>query len=351
MLIKYCNYKFESKEYVNGKRINLFLNQFSYGNLLGYSVEQVKSLEDVNVTLDTDKVYLLSLDQSTTCTGITIKSVDNTHLVLMEYKNDKTTSSDRYIYNLELLLTKLLHNIDVIYIIYEKPIKSKSYISTATLFRLEGMIRGLKFKQENLSKTIFDNMNVQAWRSRIILDMFRKFDKKLAVMYSLTYIYPWLEYYGQSINKDMDIYESFGIMSGYLCACNDIFDRSLAGGSEVPYTEELIVAKIEEVINCCKQNDLEYGRCVFQDNIKAAYRASDIVKHDNCKNGILDSLLLFCFKDEEQAFKTLVALDVTHTSMFDKHKYLDYCIIFTNNLNDKERELLRSVKCIPAYLK
>ncbi len=198
-----------------------------FGNLSYTSSSSQPIIPDSSIPYD------LSLDQSSTNTGITLKAVDNSRLYIYEFFR-KSCNADRYMHLLKEFIVTLTKDLTVVHMLYEKPIDSTSFRSKQVLFQVEGIIRGLHESESNLQKARLESIASSSWNAAVFDSEIKKqySNKKDIAKHSLIKQYPWLAHFGDSLKADNDGYESFGLMLGWFLQNHDKLDRPYVRGDD-----------------------------------------------------------------------------------------------------------------------
>lgn len=218
-------------EFADMKCENYWINFYNFGDLIGSNVSIYNDCREVNLGLDENKTYQISLDQSTSCTGIFIKDYKNTEAYMIEFSRPNEWQADDYIFALENLLHGICSGKLISHIIYERPISNKNYRSSQVLFQLEGMIRSLVKRYDEFRSARLEFIENQSWRSVVIKKEYKDMnDRKEASRHSIVSIYDWSSIYGYSIGKDNDIFEAMGVMFGWFINSFDTLGRPYVRG-------------------------------------------------------------------------------------------------------------------------
>lgn len=216
---------------------NHWVNFANFGDLVGMSEEFLESSATDKVLLDPSKVWQVGFDQSTSNTGIFIKDYNNTEVHMIEVSREKGQIAGDYIFNLEMFLHRTFEAVSVSHMIYEKPILTKEYRSSRTLFQLEGMLCTLPKRYKEFSTACLDNIENQSWRSSVVpKELDRLYERKQASRMAVEKIYPWCSHYGYSLGPDNDVYEAIGILMGWFICSFDALGRPYVRGSRTTKT-------------------------------------------------------------------------------------------------------------------
>ena len=204
-----------------------------FGNLLEHHVTGHEDWVSCDVVdLDPEDTWQLSMDQSTSNTGIFIKNYNNTVAWMIEVSRGKKQDASEYIFNLEMFLHKIGEGCKFSHIIYETAIDTGSYRSSQVAFQLEGMVRQLARRYAEFNTAKIDCIENASWRSVIIQKgRFDHLNRKEQTAESIRHIYHWTWKYGPSIYKDQDIFEAIGVMMGWFINSFDPLGRPYVRGS------------------------------------------------------------------------------------------------------------------------
>lgn len=225
-MIKIAQFKFEEIE-----TDNHWVMYPNFGNLISKDVAYYDRIRDVPLTLVAGCPYQVSLDQSTSCTGIFIKNYTNTEAYMIELSKDKGQDADDYIFNFEVFIHQICQGAIITHLIYERPISTESYRSSQVLFQLEGIIRALCKRFDEFKSARMENIVNSSWRRVVILPEYKDWnDRKAATEFSIRNLFPWSTYYEFSIGDDRDIFESMGVMFGWFFNSFDSLGRPYVRG-------------------------------------------------------------------------------------------------------------------------
>lgn len=226
MSVKMCSYTFNKVE-----ADNHWVNFATFGAMTKFDVQWYDGYRDVPVRLNSDKVYQVGMDQSTTNCGIFIKDYDNTEAYMMEISREKGMDADEAIFAIEMLLHQVCAGCQISHLIYEKPIDNESFRSAQVLFQLEGAIRALIRRYDEFKTARLDSIVNSSWRRVVILDEYKHMDdRKLATEKSIQQIFDWSNCYGFSLGSDHDIYEAMGVIFGWFVNAFDALGRPYVRG-------------------------------------------------------------------------------------------------------------------------
>lgn len=227
-MIKIGTFEFEELESKNHWADFAVFGECTYDK-----VEYFDKNSDVALRLDPEECWQVSMDQSTSNSGIFIKNYTNTKAYMIEVSRHKDDQADDYVFNLEMFLHMILEGCKVSHLIYERPIKTENYRSAQVLFQLEGMLRQLVRRYPEFKTAQLDHIENAAWRS-VVIDsaMFGSLPRKKQSEEAIEYTFPWTKGYLGSIGKDLDIYEALGVMFGWFFSSFDKFGRPYVRGDK-----------------------------------------------------------------------------------------------------------------------
>lgn len=232
-MIKYQTYRFEEL-----KSENHWVDFAAFSTEWRSEQKYANDYRGVDISLDPEKTYQMSMDQSSSNTGIFIKDYTNTEAYMIEVLRSKSQDAADYIYDLEMFLHKIGEGCKFTHIIYERPIDIGSYRSAQVLFQLEGAIRALGKRYIEYSMAKVDHIENASWRSVVITDKSyeKEYGRKAASAHSVNTIWPWTRDYGPSVYKDNDIFEAIGIMMGWFFNSYDCLGRPYVRGDKTSRT-------------------------------------------------------------------------------------------------------------------
>lgn len=221
-MIKFVEFTAKAKDPKEFIKQGIFRSQFYFnGNVRASEPQMYTMFEEISADhgplLRKDLFYIISMDQSTSNTGIFIKSIDNTHAILLEVSKLGNQKSGIYIQRLEQMLRWLNMWHNIVMVLPERAVLNKHFNTTKVLMHLFSMIRDLPVCTPEYEFATVRDVPVTAWRSEVILPEYEHCDRKTASRLSIQQIYPWLINYGMSLGKDEDAYEAVGIMFGWMC--------------------------------------------------------------------------------------------------------------------------------------
>ena len=225
--------KLGSFEFTSFESKNHWADFACFGDLEVSTVEFFDAVKDVSLRLDAEDSWQVSLDQSTSNSGIFIKNYTNTKAYMMEFDRERGVDADEYIFELELLLHRVCEGAHLTHLVYERPISTQSFRSDQVLFQLEGMLRQLNRRYDEFKTARLDCIENSSWRSVVIMqDKFPNVGRKKQSECSIEALYPWSKHYGGSIGSDYDIYEAMGVMFGWFFNSYDKLGRPYVRGDK-----------------------------------------------------------------------------------------------------------------------
>lgn len=266
-MIKCARYVFPEKVVKSG--ILNWLETVVFYEPIGFIVDKVACVDDFGFNIEDDRYFEMSLDQSTTNTGIVLRSIDNCFVYLIEFSRNKRWSAEEYIIELERFLHILCEGKFIARVVYERPIKAKGFRSTQVLFHLEGMILQLGRRYKEFEGIDIVSVPVTSWRSAVVMDKYKPYGVKTSVRCSLCEIFSWVADYGVSIGKDGDIFDAVGVMFGNLSReMKADFDRLGFNVDNVQYSVAVVESR--------KRIDDSSYVTMYDGNIESIKRLAEI---------------------------------------------------------------------------
>jgi len=177
-------------------------------------------LTQFELELDNQYEWYVSIDQSTSCTGITLFPADGPYFILLDVWRDKTMDSYNYYIELKALLKRLFKGIRVTTLTYERPIPKAAFRSAQNvLFELKGRLEEWIRDIPELNNTYTESLLPQTWKSYVIKNTHsnKKTLSKSMIALDIVSIYPGLRKYWEEYPfTDFDSFDSLGILLGYL---------------------------------------------------------------------------------------------------------------------------------------
>lgn len=175
---------------------------------------------EFNLTLTYNTHWYLGIDQSTSCTGLTIKAADDSFLILLDVKRDKNSPKDDFFRDLRRIIMRIAkdHSFDLI--VNEKPVPKREFARARdTLFELLGRLNTWIEDTPEFENVQHGALLPQTWKS-LVMDKSKgkhRSNIKAEVASDLVDKFPELqEYYEFYHTDDYDSFDSLGILQGYL---------------------------------------------------------------------------------------------------------------------------------------
>lgn len=248
-------------------------------------------IEDFEFNLNPNKVYDVALDQSNSCTGVCIRPLDKSFLVVMEVLN-VNVSFEIYRLQLKNFLHKIFSGYSIRYFIMEQPLTYITGRRNAQLTKLKNVLKELK---SDLNPKVFDEVPVTSWRHGLMPKAVQgDRRKKDTVVKAVLEFYPALSDFLPLSNIDTDGIESVGILLGYLNR-HGVEDNALKIIGKVNTTKKAIACfKYIDISNRTLEsvlkddfyyvNDIAIGKgeCIFKTYNK------EFNLHGNAKMALVD---------------------------------------------------------------
>lgn len=210
-----------------------------------------------------NKPVYIAFDQSTSQTGMCIRTVDGKACILLDFINSGLPDTATYMKMLELCLTKVLKGLDIKLYIIEKPWGGKKY-SYSVLSGLKSYMQTLTYTIPELNNVSISEVYPQTWRSGFLdknkyKGRFKKNLVKNAVREEFCLREPKFEYYAHKRSKVPDSLEAYGILLGYIAKNFDEsgvkkVNTTMAGNKKVLIDWELIKCNYNDLAVKKKEN-------------------------------------------------------------------------------------------------
>ena len=189
----------------------------------------------INKALNKTLPYYISIDQSTTCTGIYIYQKETKLQIVFDFL--RTNSAiEEYTRELTILMKFLLKDLKIKLFVMEKPVPSKYRSAGDVLRRLEGFIDSWKIIIPELENVKIEKIFPQSWKSKMIDKSKGKnrFSNKRAIADDICDRFPLLRsYFSRGFSTDYDAFDAVGILHGFISNTFDEFgNRKVSGTME-----------------------------------------------------------------------------------------------------------------------
>lgn len=270
-------------------------------------------IESFELKLNPNKVYDVGIDQSHTCTGVCIRPLDKSFLIVIEVLN-VNAYKDLYRTQLKYLLEKILVGHRIRYFIMEQPLGHITGKRNRALSELRKFLNTMK---DNLNVQVFTDIPVGSWRHGLMpskkeVDGDRR--SKETVVTELIKLFPQLEQFLPYSNTDYDGIESVGILLGYI-ARHQVEDGTIKIVGPINTAKKAIACfKYVDVSsgNVADIVDLEFFRI---QQMSIAKRKGELVLkaynnehnlHGNAKMCLVDSFSATIVTDELDVLSILI---------------------------------------------
>ena len=183
-----------------------------------------RPVEQFELNLTDDDVWLIGIDQSTSNTGIALMSTNAKFIILLDLHRDKKLEKRVFYRDFYFLLKRIVSGKKIKILVYEKPVPSKYKTAGNVLRELKGHLEEWIEIIPEFEGICVDSLYPQTWKSLIINSTKGKdrFHDKIAVAEDLVDMFPALECYFLTYPySDYDSFEALGILLGYLSAAFD----------------------------------------------------------------------------------------------------------------------------------
>lgn len=191
-------------------------NQCAY-----FSTDYLTASNAVNTAIkksqSADTRFEVSIDQSTTCTGICISNTESTFYALLDFQR---LSTDKELYKVQLrkLVSELLKGLRVNLIVLEKPLNLKHSKATPVLRDLHKYIKNWKFDIPELYDAKMDSIPPHQWKVKV-MDKSKgtgRTGNKAAIAEDICDKVPVVNGYRKRCPAtDYDSFDALGILLGY----------------------------------------------------------------------------------------------------------------------------------------
>lgn len=227
-MIKIGSFEFEALESENH-----WADFAAFGPVTYSDVQLYEGYRSVPLVLAPEDTWQMSIDQSTSNSGIFIKNYENTKAYMIEVARDRGVDADDFIFDLEMFIHQTCDGAKMSHLIYERPITTDSFRSAQVLFQLEGMLRALVKRYPEFKTARLDFIENSSWRSVVVdAERFGGSNRKEQSARSIEGIFPWSHSYCGSIGSDYDIYEAMGVMFGWFINSFDRLGRPYVRGDK-----------------------------------------------------------------------------------------------------------------------
>ena len=179
-------------------------------------------LTEFDIALDKNFEWCIGIDQSTSCTGLTLYPVEGPYFILLDVYRDKCLDSFHYYVELKALLKRLVSGLNVSTLVYERPIPNAKFRTAQNvLYELKGRLEEWMREIPELNNTHIESLLPQTWKSYVVQKSHsnKKNMSKSMIALDIVTEYPSLQlYYENYPFTDFDSFDSFGILLGYFRA-------------------------------------------------------------------------------------------------------------------------------------
>ena len=173
---------------------------------------------DFKLNLIPGRTYMLGLDQSTSCTGVTIVDTAWDIKIILDFKRD-TGDKNAFYRTLKKFLADTFRDMKVSLVVIEKPVPTTQKMYTrVVLTELKGRVEEWISEIPSLSVARFDSIYPQTWKS-LVIDKRKgtnRSNKKSCIADDICDKVPAFRgYYNCGHSKDYDAFDAFGILFGF----------------------------------------------------------------------------------------------------------------------------------------
>ena len=163
-------------------------------------------------------IYDVGIDQSTSCTGVGIQSINDEYITIMEIANEGLSKSF-YLNALKTIFNKFI-DVNIRYLVMEDPLNFMTKNQNSALISLKHALKDY-FENSAFSYNKYDLIQPQSWRAGLIgKDNPHPKTSKEAAVYEILERYPELNVFKDitfhpTNNSGYDGFEALGLIIGY----------------------------------------------------------------------------------------------------------------------------------------
>lgn len=163
--------------------------------------------------------WYLGIDQSTSCTGICLKSADRKFLILLDVIRDKSMMREDFYRDLHRIIKNFSVDQDFMIVANEKPVPSAKRYTHDVLLELLGRLNAWIDDMPEFEGAQHGQVFPQTWKS-LVMDKTKgkgRMNIKSEIAADLVDKYPELKYYYNFHHTgDYDSFDALGILDGYI---------------------------------------------------------------------------------------------------------------------------------------
>lgn len=197
---------------------------------------ELQSLRSFNLVLRKDKEWFVGIDQSSSCTGISLIAADYSYIILLDLKRDRNLLREVFYDEMYNFIKRLAKGNKFLVIANERPVPSKYRNAGVLLMELKGKIDEWIRTIPEFEGVEHASLFPQTWKS-LVVDKSKgkgRTRDKYAIATDITDAFPVLRPYLQQYPySDYDSFDATGIIWGYLqYAFDERGNRLICGDKE-----------------------------------------------------------------------------------------------------------------------
>lgn len=296
--------------------------------------------EQLTKMFDDNERFYLSMDQSTTCTGISIRNTRETILCQMDFLR-LNTPKELFIEQLYKLVSNLVRDLRLSLIVIEKPLPVKHSHATSVLNALAREITSWKNQIPEFYGVPFDTIFPQQWKEKV-LDKKKgkhRYNVKAEIAKDVCDIFPMLNRYRKKcLATDYDSFDATGIMSGYLR------QHFAEDGSKINFGSAVYNSKMHVFIKYVPHSEIDNTNMLFEGLPRKCPMETVIY---NKEHSFYDNLRMICSQYEIGNFVVndeLLFIDLLWESKVQYRKGYSFVCVVTRQGYLTERQLEKAQK-------
>ncbi|GAA0101561.1 hypothetical protein UT300012_22760 [Paraclostridium bifermentans] len=198
----------------------------------------------LNEVLRLEEDWYLSVDPSTTCTGLFMVNKKETIFLALDYER---SGSDKYEFKrgLQAIISGLVRDLSMKMVIMEKPLEHGYKNAAKALFEFRGMLKDMMYDVPELKDIPINDIHPMTWKSAMIdrdKGKNRHKDKRKTAE-DIVDKYPQFKgHLERCQSDDLDSFDAIGVLYGYFAKRTDENGDSVNFGEIEPSHISLVVA-------------------------------------------------------------------------------------------------------------
>lgn len=301
--------------------------------------------EQLTKMFDDNERFYLSLDQSTTCTGISIRNTRETVLCQMDFLR-LNTPKELFIEQLYKLVSNLVRGLRLSLIVIEKPLPIRHSRSASVLNSLAREIKSWQTKIDEFYGVPFDSIFPQQWKEKV-LDKKKgkhRYNIKSEIAKDVCDIFPMLNRYRQKcLATDFDSFDATGIMSGYLR------QHFSSDGSKINFGSAVYNSKMHVFVKYLPSNEVDNVNALFE-GLPRKCPIETVLYNE--EHSLYDNLRMICSQYEIGSFVVndpLLFINLLWESKVQYRKGFVFVCVVTRQGYLTQKQLEKAQKSNPYF--